>query len=268
MIDVNMSNINYGPVTAGDVILDLLAALDGGALPVASLCRGAALFGLKEQSVRVALTRLVQNGKVRSTARGIYALDPDNNLLSEVRSWIAKEQRTVSWTNNWVGACDAMVARSDRASWRRHARALELRGFKTLSVGLHIRPDNLTGGVALLRKELSELGLAENAIVMVVKELAGEDDRRARELWDVAELTRNYRQLLNDLMVSEKGFARKNTEAAATESLLIGRKTIRQIIYDPLLPEEIMSGELRHELIERMRGYQARARDLWLKLLD
>ena len=49
-----------------------------------------------------------------------------------------------------------------------------------------LRPDNLEGGVAMVRGELRALGLAEPAAVFGVQDLDPERERQARVLWDTA----------------------------------------------------------------------------------
>src|SRR5690606_42106718 len=74
--------------------------------------------------------------------------------------WARPFARPRAWPGAWIGIHDAGVPRSSKAFWRRHARALALHGFATLAPRLHVRPDNLAGGVDRLRDALRAHGLA------------------------------------------------------------------------------------------------------------
>lgn len=265
---INVGNIPAGAITANELILDLLATHEAHELSVATLCRAAAVFGMTEQSVRVALTRLVQQGKVSNKARGLYAWNPaGSSLFRDVENWLRKDRRAVAWDGRWVGVLDAAVPRRQRVDWRRHERALALRGFQPFQDGLRLRPDNLGGGIELLRDELTELGLAPAAVVLGVHALSAEDEQRARRLWDVDALQQNYRRLQSLLTGSAAGLDRLPLTDAAAESLLLGRSVIRHIVRDPLLPEELMPSQERRAVIEQMRSYQVRARAIWMEIL-
>ncbi len=264
---VNNSN-KSAPSSAAELILDLLSAYPSHELSVAVLGRACALFGFTEPSVRVALSRLSQQGKVSNPARGQYALDQaHNSLFREISHWLQKEERAVPWQGQWIGIVDEGVARHDRKILRRHARALEIRGFQPLSPGLHVRPDNLAGGIVVLRAELLGLGLAPQALVLGVHGLSPSDDQRARRLWDIGELRRGYREMLASLDRSEQGLDQLTLEQAGVESLTLGRAVIRRIVRDPLLPEALLPGQERQELIQRMRRYQIRSEALWEKIM-
>ncbi|MGI9591183.1 MAG: PaaX family transcriptional regulator, partial [Myxococcota bacterium] len=58
------------------LILDLLSTRRRGSMPVAALVEAAALFGIAEGSLRVALSRLLAEGRVERDERGAYRLGP------------------------------------------------------------------------------------------------------------------------------------------------------------------------------------------------
>lgn len=254
---------------AADLVLDILSTHDARQVSVAALCRAGEVCGLRDQNVRVALNRLVRQGKIANPARGLYALNPGGSgLFGEVENWLRKEQRTVAWQGGWVGVVDGAVPRREKTLWRRHERALMLRGFRALDTsGLQLRPDNLHGGVAGLRDDLRTLGLADQATVIAVGGLSEVDEQRARGLWDLAGLEASYQDMLARLERSQARLHTLPAEVAARESLLLGRAAIRSIVHDPLLPDALMGGDLRHRLIERMRDYQGDAKQLWMRVL-
>lgn len=264
-----MGNIHSPPPSVTEIVLDLLSSHPSHELSVGSLCRAAALFGMAEPGVRVALTRLVRRGKVVSRVRGVYALDEStNSLFRETNNWLRREKRLVPWDGLWVGVADGAVNRQKRAMLREHERALVIKGFEKLQDGLHLRPDNLAGGIQELRKELHDLGLAEGALVVGLHDLSPENERRARALWNAAELRQGYQGMLEDLERSNRRLDCKSVEAAAVESLLLGRSIIRRIVRDPLLPEELLPGLERQRLTREMHDYQLRSKALWAKVLQ
>lgn len=255
-------------LTGSDLVLDLLATHSAHELSVSSLCQAGALVGQTEQTVRVALTRLVKEGKVTSPARGYYAWNPvGNSLLLDVENWIAKERRSSPWHGGWVGILDSGVPRRNKTGWRAHERAMKLRGFERLSAGLSVRPDNLIGGAKALRKDMEGLGLAPEAHVFEVHALSGQDEQAARALWDKDDMLREYKVLVDRVSQHLARLDKLPPETAAAESLIFGRSVIRQIIRDPLLPEELLPCKQRLKLISLMQEYQTVAIKIWLKVL-
>ncbi|MFO1395310.1 MAG: hypothetical protein U1F09_16300 [Steroidobacteraceae bacterium] len=58
--------------SARSIVLDLLSTMKAGALAVRALVAAAALFGISENSPRVALARLRASGMVASDEPGLY----------------------------------------------------------------------------------------------------------------------------------------------------------------------------------------------------
>lgn len=250
-------------------MLDLLFAHAEHQLSAQALCKAGELFGIGSQSMRVALTRLQQQGKLGKTGRGNYQLNPGGNtLFRDVDDWLNKENRARGWNGRWLGIHVDALARADKTVWRRHDKAIALRGFRPLRKFLHVRPDNLKGGLAQTLTELRSMGLIDSALLFEITALQPQEDAAVQALWDVQALRLLYRALLDLLARSAKGLPRLEQGAAARESLLVGREVIRHIILDPLLPAEMMPTQERHELIDAARHYQAQARQHWNCFLD
>lgn len=268
MID-EIGNKYAASLGASEAVLDMLSSRDDSILTVAALCKGGTILGFSEQNIRVALTRLVKQGKVAKLARGRYGLNPDgNDLLTDVKGWFEKSKRIISWTGNWIAVSDSTVARSQRTQWRHHERALNLRGFRRMRCGMLLRPDNLRGGVAQARTELHGLGLSEQASVFSVHGLSEADTTEALGLWDVEALICRYQGMLDKLENSEAELSTKSDENAAAETLLVGREVIRCIIQDPLLPQEIINSDLLGVLVKRTRAYQIQAQRYWTRVTE
>jgi phenylacetic acid degradation operon negative regulatory protein len=260
-------NIQVASPTAPELIQDLLVA-HGEMLPVQALCRAGALIGLGESAVRVALNRLATQGKITRCARGFYAINPSGPALSRtVEDWEHKERQIVSWSGSWLGVQDAGVQRSDKTVWRHHNLALALCGFRLFQPGLHLRPDNLAGGVASVRSQLMELGLASQAVVFRLDELDEAHQAKALALWKVDDISNDYKRMQQALKSSARQIESEELDAAVRESLLLGRAVISRLVRDPLLPSEMIVPNARQSLTEDMKDYLRNARVLWLKWL-
>ena len=91
--------------SAKHFILNLLATLRRGSMPVAALVSGAGLFGIAGNSVRVALTRLGAAGLVVRDARGRYRLGPAAlPVARRTTHWREIEGRLENWEGSWAAA--------------------------------------------------------------------------------------------------------------------------------------------------------------------
>jgi phenylacetic acid degradation operon negative regulatory protein len=260
-------NVPVAIPSAPDLILDLLVA-HRGMLSAQLLCRAGALMGIGESTIRVGLTRLAGDGKIERGERGSYALNRAGPALSRtVDGWRQRDAQTTTWKNDWLAVHDAGVPRADRTAWRHHRLALTLRGFVPLRPGLHIRPDNLKGGLRAERDQLRGLGLSSQALVFRLADLDEAMQVAARKLWNVRALTADYRRLQTGIERSEKRLGIQPLEVAVRDSLLLGRAVIAHLIRDPLLPAELMSPAPRVALLAVTRRYQDKARTLWREWL-
>jgi phenylacetic acid degradation operon negative regulatory protein len=259
----NLCNIQITSPTAPNLILDLLVA-HGGTLPVVVLCRAGALMGISQSAVRVGLTRLTRQGKITRGTRGCYALNLSGPALArDIDSWVQKGSQTVAWHGHWLAVQDAGVLRSDKTAWRRHSLALQLRGLVPFQPGLHVRPDNLKGGVTAVRTQLMELGLSPRALVFRLEGLDPARQAEACALWDVEALLAEYCRFQKALEQNATGLKKLKLEDAVRESLLLGRAVIAHLIRDPLLPPALMQPDARLALVQMMKNYQYEALLLW-----
>lgn len=246
------------------LILKLLLAADDGELSARDAVAGCALFGIRENSVRVALVRLAGAGLIEAAGRGSYRLGPNGTgLAADVATWPTAEQRVREWQGSWVAVYVGNLGRSDRVALRARDRALALLGLRELDRGLFVRPDNLAGGVEGVRQRLHKLGLEEEAAVFLASELDAVREKRARALWDGKALTRRYRQSRQQL---EKWLARApglEPDVAARESFLLGSEAIRQVVFDPLLPEPLVDSKERRAFVATVLDFDRAGRDIW-----
>jgi phenylacetic acid degradation operon negative regulatory protein len=254
------------PVTPKTLLLDLLRVAPA-SVPVRGLCAVGELFGLEENAMRVALTRLCARGLVHSDERGSYRLAPPAAVLSRwVDAWREGERRMRPWQGEWLAVWHPRGGRGPRD---RSLRALGRLGFREGRPGLWLRPDNLRAPRRELEVALHQLGLVADAALFVARDfpptLVAE---WLRALWPLAELREGWRRSLGRLETSRARLDSIARERALRESFLVGGEAIRLLALDPLLPDEILDGADRRRLHEAMVAYDRAGRAIWKRLLE
>ncbi len=246
------------------LVLNLLLAAEGEAMQVADAVSACALFGVRENSVRVALVRLTTSGMIEAAGRGSYRLGPQAaGLAGDVASWRSSEKRVRPWKGDWIAVHLGGLRRSDRVAQRARDRALALLGLRELEPHLFIRPDNLAGGVIGVRERLHKLGLDMDAPVFVAQQFDEAREQQARKLWDGKALSKTYRETRRKL---DSWLARADQlepDVAARESYLVGHEAIRQLVFDPLLPEPLVDVDERHAFVETVVKFDRAGHAIW-----
>jgi len=257
------------PPNARHLILDLLLATRGQALAAREAVAACDLFGIRENNVRVALARLSAEGLIAAAGRGSYQLGPKaQELAGDVASWRTVEQRIRSWSGDYVVIHAGTLGRSDRTALRRRERALAMLGFRELERGLFIRPDNIEDSLTTLRQRLYTLGLEREATVFLAQDFDAPRETAIRQLWDGQALTAAYhlgRRQLEDWMQRADAL---EPDAAARESFLLGSQAIRQVVFDPLLPEPFVDVQARHDFVETVRHFDRLGHAIWQRLYE
>ncbi len=254
--------------TAQSLILDLLSTLRGRAMPVRALLGVAELFDISANNIRVALARLCSRGVLERNERGCYRLAPGGGAVQEhVTSWRCLEDKLRPWRGAWVGAYTKSLPRVRGAAAARRRRALAFVGLAEWQPGLWIRADNLSGSVASVRERLFGLGLDREAPVFALCELDAECEQRARRLWDLEALSSAYAVMQRAIERSMAHLDSLSDEKAMKETFLVGGRVLHRLAFDPLLPEQIMPGRRRRELIAAMRSYDRAGRARWRRFL-
>lgn len=232
---------------------------------VADLVRAGAVFGLEAGAVRVALSRLQAAGDVVCTARGRYRLGPAAaRLASQVATWRELPARVRPWQGGWIGVATGGLSRTDRGAVRARERALSLLGLRELRPGLQVRPDNRVESVRELRGLLVGLGLEPEAPVFTLGDL-GEHQQEALAAWDRGALDAGYAQARAELRVVTRRIASMPLEDAARAVFVAGAAAIRVLAFDPLLPEPMADVAARTALVDEMRAFDDRGRELWYR---
>lgn len=251
-------------VTAKNLVLDLLLAAGSDHLPVRHLLAAAALFGIPGNNLRVALARLSSDGMIESVGRGVYQLSASaNELAADVATWRTAGQRTVPWSGQHITVHCGALGRSDRVALRHRDRALQMLGLRELDRSLFVRPDNLQGGVEQVRRRLYTLGLEREASVFITSAFDPEREDRIRRLWNDAALDETYGRIQHQLSDWTSRLDQLPIEDAARESYLLGRKAIRHVVFDPLLPAPLVNVEARQRFIEAVVAFDQLGRDIW-----
>lgn len=256
------------PPNPKNLILNLLLANDGTPLTAADAVGSCALFGIRENSVRVALVRLGAAGLIASAGRGAYRLGPQAaHLAEELSSWRSSESRVCDWHGVWIMVSTGHLGRSDRTALRTRQRALALLGFKELNDTLHVRPDNLIGHAPAVRERLRKLGLEPDAPVFAATDLPPELDARARTLWQGEALNSAYRQTRQKLQDWMARADELEPEVAARECYLLGNEAIRQLVFDPLLPEPLVDAAERRAFTATVLAFDQAGHRIWRERL-
>jgi len=241
-----------------------------GDLGVRELLAACAVFGLPENSVRVALARAVAAELLVAPSRGRYALGPQARpLADEVGRWRNTIAQLTDWAGDWVAVHVGASGRSDRPALRARERAFALLGMAEFERGLHLRPNNLVGGVTALRARLAALlpdGI-ETGTVFVASDLAPADAAHARSLWDGAALDAGYRDTTAQLTEWLEESARLPLHRAAREAFDLGNEAIRRIVFDPLLPAPLVDARARARFIAAVSRFDHAGQAIWRRFL-
>lgn len=250
------------------LILNLLLAADQNTLSSREAVGSCKLFGIRENNVRVALVRLSASGLVEAAARGSYRLGPQAaTLAADISQWRHAEQRVCEWQGHWLVVSAGGLSRSDRVALRARERALAMNGFRLLDSHLYVRPDNLKGGADAARDRLYKLGLDMDAPVFSACGLDAQREHAARKLWNGEVLNASYRQTRLKLQAWQQGAHLLDLETAARECFLQGNDAIRQLVYDPLLPEPLVDAKERRAFTSAVQAYDQVGRDIWKRML-
>lgn len=256
------------------LILSLLVGTEARgntALGVRELLAACAVFGLEENSARVALARGVAAGLLVAPQRGSYALGPAARpIADEVNQWRGTLTRLSDWSGGWLAVHVGATGRSDRSALRARERAFSLLGLSEFERGLYLRPDNLAEGVAGLRRRLVALlpEGTESGTVFKVQELSGADQQRACTLWDSAGLDAGYRDTTAQLTAWMDAATALPLAQAAREVFGLGNDAIRRVVFDPLLPSPMVDAQARARFIATAIRFDDLGKSIWQRFLD
>ena len=207
-------------MTARSVVLSVLLGAHPAWASAADLIRLTADFGIRESTLRVAMTRMVSAGDLVRSDDG-YRLS-DRLLARQRRQDDAISPRLRADRGEWLVLVITTVGidAKSRSSLRN---ALQQSRFAELREGVWLRPDNLD---QTLPREITER----------VRVMRAHDDNPAElvdVLWDLQAWARVGRRLLDDL-ASAPDMPGRFTAAAAV---------VRHLLSDPVLPDELLPAD-------------------------
>lgn len=204
-------------MTARSVVLSVLLGAHPAWATASDLIRLTADFGIKETTLRVALTRMVGAGDLIRSADG-YRLS-DRLLARQTRQDEAMRPQTRAWHGDWhvvvvtsVGT-DARTRAAQRASMYR-------KRFGELREGVWMRPANLDLDL--------EPDVADRVRVLTARDDAPE--QLVAELWDLPAWANAGDRLLDEM-------------AAASDipgRFVVAAAIVRHLLTDPMLPAELL----------------------------
>ncbi len=256
-------------LNARHLILDLMLATSEHTLTAREAILACRIFDISENSVRVALVRLSAEGLIEGAGRGSYRLAAAAlELAGDVATWRQAEQRLRPWQGDWLVVYTAALGRSDRTALNRRERALQMLGFRELDKGLHVRPNNIETDIEAVRRRLYSLGLESDADVFTARDWSPAREAAIHQLWDPQALEQQYDLLSAQLTGWMARAGDLEPEVAARECFLLGGKAIRQIVFDPLLPEPLVDARKRQAFVQTVREYDQLGHGIWRRLYD
>lgn len=250
-----------------NLILELLMANQNETLTVKDAIAAGALFGLSSNNIRVALARLNAEGLTMTTGRGRYNLGPQAiTLANDLSQWRKIESRLRPWQGDYIAVYSAGLGRTDRTALRRRERALSILGFAALDKGLHIRPNNIEHSVDRVRERLILLGLESESHVFVASHFDEIDEATIHQLWPHDTLDQQYQKRAAQLDTWLTTADTLDPETAAREAFLHGRTAIKHLVFDPLLPDQMIDAQARQHFFNSVRKFDAIGREIWRKL--
>lgn len=204
-------------MTARSVVLSVLLGAHPAWAPAADLVRLTGDFGIREATLRVALTRMVGAGDLVRSRDG-YRLS-DRLLARQRRQDAAIDPRRLPWDGRWT----MLVVTSVGAEARERAAlrtTLHNKRFGELREGVWLRPANVATDLA-------------DHVADRVRVMSARDDDPvdlAARLWRLPEWMADARGLLADMTAATDMPGRFGVAAAM----------VRHLLTDPVLPDELL----------------------------
>ena len=237
-----MSNGPARPLTARSIIASTLLGTHPPRMSVGVLVRSCALFGVRENAARVALTRMVAAGEL-TTDNGRYA------LVGRLRDRQLRQDRSrrgidpgASWDGTWRLAVVTREARSpiERADLRL---SLAQHRFAEWREGLWTRPDNL-----------DETGDQHAGCTLVPGALPPGPKELAERLFATGAWAKRARSLVDDIDRMQRRLQPGDSQSLA-EAFVLNATVLRHLQADALLPGELLPsrwpGERLRQRFER-----------------
>lgn len=252
--------------SAQNLVLDILYCFRYRPIDPSAIVRINRLFGFSEPATRMAVSRLKQSGILEQDGRGRYYVGTSGRFLADIfQDWPSQLTKIVPWQGGWIIALvDSGLKEPVRRA--RRNRALVLRGFQALREEILVRPNNWRGGLDSLRQDMESFGVAHDVTLCAAQEFDQSSENALLHLWDKPEQESRYLAAIKLLESSEKMFPDLETGDVVLESLKVGGALTRQILLDPLLPDQMINADLRRKVIQKFADYANLAVPHWMAL--
>jgi phenylacetic acid degradation operon negative regulatory protein len=207
-------------MTARSVVLSVLLGAHPAWASAAELIRLTTDFGIKETTLRVALTRMVSAGDLVRSADG-YRLS-DRLLARQRRQDDAMRPQLRPWHGHWTTLIVTSVGTDPRTRAALRT-TLHHKRFGELREGVWMRPDNLELDVDIeIRARMRIVQARDDAPA----ELAG-------QLWDLPSWAGTGQRLVAEMSRAGDVPAR----------FVVAAAIVRHLLTDPVLPDELLPSD-------------------------
>jgi phenylacetic acid degradation operon negative regulatory protein len=207
-------------MTARSVVLSVLLGAHPAWASAAELIRLTTDFGIKETTLRVALTRMVSAGDLVRSADG-YRLS-DRLLARQRRQDDAMRPQLRPWHGHWTTLIVTSVGTDPRTRAALRT-TLHHKRFGELREGVWMRPDNL---------EL-DVDVEVRARMRIVQARDDAPAELARQLWDLPSWAGTGQRLVAEMSGAGDVPAR----------FVVAAAIVRHLLTDPVLPDELLPAD-------------------------
>ncbi|MGO9250630.1 MAG: PaaX family transcriptional regulator C-terminal domain-containing protein [Mycobacterium sp.] len=207
-------------MTARSVVLSVLLGAHPAWASASELIGLTADFGIKESTLRVALTRMVGAGDLVRSADG-YRLS-DRLLARQRRQDDAMRPRTRPWRGEWLVVVVISVG-TDARTRAALRNTMHEKRFGELREGVWMRPANLD----------PELDADAASRVRILRARDAAPEQLTGKLWDLAAWAKTGHRLLADMAQASDVPGR----------FLVAAAMVRHLLTDPTLPVELLPAD-------------------------
>lgn len=239
----------------------------GRTVKAAHMVLACSLFGVSENSARVAMARLVAEGQLKSAGRGVYTLGKQAVFTGrDIQSWSDRLTATCDWNGHFYAVFTVHLGRSNRKQLQAREKAFALLGFREFEQGLFVRPANLCMGLEGIQARLVAQGVEKNLIAFEMVPANPAQSIALQKLWDIRKLEKNYLSHSKKLNAWMQGYSRMKLEKAARDAYLVGSQAIYEVRRDPLLPAQWIDAAARQQFFESVLRFDETGTRVWREL--
>ena len=207
-------------LTARSVVLSVLLGAHPAWSTAAELLRLTSDFGIREPTLRVALTRMTGGGDLVRSEDG-YRLS-DRLLARQRRQDDALNPATREWNGDWITVVVTAVGTEARTRAALRTALMDHR-FGELREGIWLRPDNLE----------AELPAIARGRVRVLRTRDDNPAELAHQLWDLRDWSKTGHRLLREMTAATD----------VPDRFIVAAAMVRHLLVDPVLPAGLLPAD-------------------------